>query len=132
VRRHSAAEERFPRAKVFQEKLRGFRSVVSTREEKYVPELQVIARYVVSEGKVDDVLALLRQLQAAARTEPGNVAFDVYRQLDDERGVVLLERYASREAFEAHRETDHFKAIVLEQIVPLLDSRTFDLLDVAP
>ena len=93
-------------------------------------ELQVIARYTISAGKEDEVLALLPTLTEATRTEPGNISFVAYRQLDDDRKIVLLERYASREAFAAHRETPHFERIVLGQLVPLLDSRVVEQYDV--
>jgi quinol monooxygenase YgiN len=93
-------------------------------------ELQVIARYTISAGREDEVLGLLPELTAATRTEPGNLDFVAYRRLDDDRQVVLLERYASREAFAAHRETPHFERIVLGRLVPLLDSRVVELYDV--
>ena len=97
-----------------------------------MPELQVIARYTISAGNEDEVHALLPKLAEASRTEPGNVSFVAYRELDDDRQVVLLERYASRHAFAAHRETPHFKGLVLGRIAPLLDRRvveTYDVLD---
>ena len=59
-----------------------------------------------------------------------NVSFVAYRQLDDERTYVLLERYTSREAFAAHRETPHFKELLLGHIVPRLESRVLELHDV--
>jgi quinol monooxygenase YgiN len=93
-------------------------------------ELQVIARHTITAGKEQEVLALLPELIAAVRTEPGNIAFDAYRQLDDERTYVLLERYASREAFAEHRRTQHFKDLVLDQIAPRLDSRVIEQFDV--
>ncbi|HEY3982346.1 MAG TPA: antibiotic biosynthesis monooxygenase family protein [Streptosporangiaceae bacterium] len=93
-------------------------------------ELQVIARYTISPGQEDEVLSLLATLIAAVREEPGNLAFTAYRQLGEDREVVLLERYASREALAAHRETAHFKDLVLGQIVPRLDSRVVELYDV--
>ena len=93
-------------------------------------ELQVIARYTISAGQQDEVLALLAKLIEAVREEPGNLAFTVYRQVGDDREVVLLERYASREALAAHRETAHFKDLVLGQIVPRLDSRVVEIYDV--
>jgi quinol monooxygenase YgiN len=96
-----------------------------------MPELQIIARYTVSAGKEDEVLALLSKLTAAARSEPGNRAFTVYRQVDADREVVLLERYASAAAFEEHRATAHFKDLVLDRIVPLLDRREVETYDVA-
>jgi quinol monooxygenase YgiN len=96
-----------------------------------MPELQVIARYANSAGQEDDVLALLPRLIEAVREEPGNLAFTAYRQLGDDRKVVLLERYASGEALAAHRETAHFKDLVLGQIVPRLDSRVVEIYDIA-
>jgi quinol monooxygenase YgiN len=94
-----------------------------------MPELQVIARYTLSAGRAEDVLALLPQLAEASRAEPGNVSFVAYRSLDDPHDVVLLERYASRDAFAAHRESPHFKSLVLEQIAPLLERRVVETYD---
>jgi quinol monooxygenase YgiN len=93
-------------------------------------ELQAIARYTISAGKQDEVLPLLSELVQASRGEPGNLSFVAYRQLDDEREIVLLERYASREAFDAHRKTRHFRDLVRDQIIPRLDSRVVESYDV--
>jgi quinol monooxygenase YgiN len=92
-------------------------------------QLQVIARHTIKSGNEDEVLALVPQLVRAARTEPGNVAFDAYFSTENPRSYVLLERYASRQAFADHRETDHFKDLVLNQIVPRLESRTIEQFD---
>jgi quinol monooxygenase YgiN/predicted GNAT family acetyltransferase len=89
-------------------------------------QLQVIARYTVTFGNELEVESLLNQLAEATRAEPGNLSFATYRQLDDERELVLLERYASLDAFTAHRATSHFKDLVLGQIVPRLDSRVVE------
>jgi quinol monooxygenase YgiN len=93
-------------------------------------ELQVIAHYTISAGREEEVLALLAKLAEAGRAEPGNVSFVAYRQLEHEREIVLLERYASRDALAEHRGTRHFKDLVLEQIVPCLDSRVVETYDV--
>jgi quinol monooxygenase YgiN/predicted GNAT family acetyltransferase len=89
-------------------------------------QLQVIARYTVTFGNELEVESLLSQLADATRAEPGNLSFAIYRQLDDERELVLLERYASLDAFTAHRATSHFNDLVLGQIVPRLDSRVVE------
>ncbi len=94
-------------------------------------QVQLIARHTIAEGNEDSVFALLDQLVAAAREEPGNLAFDVYRKADDPRSYVLLERYASRAALAEHRSAEHFKTYVLERIVPLLESRVVEEYDVA-
>jgi quinol monooxygenase YgiN len=95
-----------------------------------MPELQVIARYTISPGEEHEVLALLPKLVEASRAEPGAISFVAYRQLDDERDIVLLERYASEEAFAAHRETPHFKDLVLDQIVPRLAGRIVETYEI--
>jgi quinol monooxygenase YgiN len=94
-------------------------------------ELQAIARYTVPEENRETVVGLLRQLAKQSREEPGNIAFDVFENIDDPTLFVLLERYRSREAFAAHRETTHFRTLVLGQIVPLLTERTVEEIDVA-
>jgi quinol monooxygenase YgiN/predicted GNAT family acetyltransferase len=91
-----------------------------------VPQLQVIARYTVTFGNELEVASLLAQLGDATRAEPGNLSFTAYRQLDDEREIVLLERYASLDAFTAHRATEHYQDLVLGQIAPRLDGRVVE------
>jgi quinol monooxygenase YgiN len=93
-------------------------------------ELQAIARYTITAGNEDEVHALLPRLAAASRAEDGCLAFEAYRNLDDPRDVVLLERYESPASFAAHRETAHFQDLVLKRIVPLLDTRVVETFDV--
>src|ERR1700754_1375979 len=93
-------------------------------------EVQLSARHRIAVGKENEVLPLLPRLAAAALTEPGCLAFEIYRLLDDERSYVLLERYASRDALDAHRETEHFKKLVLGEIAPRLESRILETFDV--
>lgn len=95
------------------------------------PEVQVIARYTIAAGNEAAVMDLLPTLAEASRGEPGNRYFRIYRQVDDDRAVVLLERYASRAALDAHRATQHFADLVLGRIVPLLTSRVVETYDVA-
>lgn len=93
-------------------------------------EVQLIARHTMKPGVANQVLVLVERLVDAARTEPGNLAFDAYRSVRDPDSYVLLERYASREALAAHRATPHFRQIVIEQLVPLLADRTIDEFDI--
>ena len=93
-------------------------------------ELQAIARYTITAGNEDEVHALLPRLAEASRGEAGCLAFEAYRNLDDPRDVVLLERYESAESFAAHRETPHFQDLVLKRIVPLLDTRVVETFEV--
>ncbi|MFJ9779177.1 putative quinol monooxygenase [Amycolatopsis sp. NPDC101161] len=93
-------------------------------------QIQLIARHTIKPGEEAAVFAALRQLITAARTEPGNLAFEAYRSIDDERSYVLLERYASPEALAAHREAPHFKEHLLGEIAPRLANRVIEEYDV--
>lgn len=93
-------------------------------------QVQIIARHTIEEGHEDEVMDLLGQFIKAAREEPGNLAFTSYGKTGDRRSYVLLERYASREALNAHRHAPHFTGLLLTQIVPLLTSRTVEEYDV--
>jgi quinol monooxygenase YgiN len=96
-----------------------------------MPELQVIARHTARDGMRDAVLAILPKLIAASRREPGNLAFEAYLNLDDPKSYVLLERYTSRAAFAEHRDSSHFKDLMLGQILPKLENRVVEQYDVA-
>ena len=94
-------------------------------------ELQVIARHTIAQGNTSRVCAMSPHLIAAARSEPGNLAFDAYPERNDRANCVLLGRYTSLETFGEHRETSHFKLIVLGKILPLLSNRVVEQYDVA-
>jgi quinol monooxygenase YgiN len=53
-----------------------------------VSRIQLIAHLTMKSGTDREVLALVD----AARTEPGNLAFDAYRSFRDPNAYVLLER----------------------------------------
>ncbi|WP_406456491.1 antibiotic biosynthesis monooxygenase [Streptomyces sp. NBC_00876] len=90
----------------------------------------VVARYRTRPGEQDTVLPLLDTMAAASREEPGNLAYRVHQGIEDPRAIVLYEEYATEADFTTHCATPHFREIVLEQVVPLLESR--DVLRCAP
>ncbi|MYS24035.1 Antibiotic biosynthesis monooxygenase [Streptomyces sp. DvalAA-14] len=97
-----------------------------------MPQLQVIAHHHIAAGEdLEEIFALYARLTEASRAEPGNVSFEVYRQVGAERSVVILERYASAEAFAEHQQTPHFTGLLLGQLVPRLDKRWREAYDVA-
>lgn len=87
--------------------------------------LIVVARYVVASGQEATVARLLQENAEASRAEPGCLEFSAYQLLDEPRRFLLYERYVSEEAFQEHRRSPHFKAIIEQQVVPLLDERVW-------
>ena len=92
-------------------------------------QVQLIARHTIKPGHEDEVFGLLPGFIEACRAEPGNLAFDAYRKMDDDRSYVLLERYVSRSALADHRASAHFTQVLLPRIVPLLETRTIEEYD---
>jgi autoinducer 2-degrading protein len=73
----------------------------------------------VQPGRVEEFLAGVRINHAGTRQEPGNAAFDVLRDPDDENRFVIYEAFVSEEAILAHREAPHYKQC-MTLITPLL------------
>ena len=93
-------------------------------------ELLVIARYTVKPGNEAEVRRLLPDLVQASRAETGNLAYGAYQSLEDEREIVIVERYTSRDAFAVHRASEHFEDLAQGKIIPLLENRVVETYDV--
>ena len=85
--------------------------------------INVFARWKVKSGHLETVLPLIQSLVAESKREPGNVGYTVCQALTDPHSFHLFEQYADSASVEAHKASDHFKHIALEQIVPLLEER---------
>lgn len=83
----------------------------------------LVARYVTHPGTADQVEAALREMIPLARQEDGCLLYEVNRSVERENEFLLYEVYRDEAALEAHRQTPHFRRIVEETIVPLLQRR---------
>ncbi len=71
----------------------------------------VIATLKVQEGKEADFEATFKELRDKVRAnEEGNLQYDLTRSKADAQTYVIMEKYASQEALEAHGQTEYFKA----------------------
>lgn len=92
----------------------------------------LIARYTVKPGHTDEVLDLLRQMAERVRAdEPGCTLYHVSRSRENPDLLLLYEHYRDDAAFNAHRETPHFREIIEGRIIPLLERRERELYDLA-
>jgi quinol monooxygenase YgiN len=83
----------------------------------------IVAYWRPRAGQSEKVETILRELAAAARREPGNLEFVVNRSNDDPNEFLLYEQYEDEQAFIDHQQTSHFKKLVLEEALPLLERR---------
>jgi quinol monooxygenase YgiN len=59
-----------------------------------------------------DVLEILRSIQGSVRTQPGCVAFDIYAEQGPESAVLLIERWDTEAALEAHLRSEIYRSIL--------------------
>lgn len=83
----------------------------------------VVARYRTKPGTTEEVLKRLGNMAAETRNEPGNVSYEFFRGVEDDRNIVILESYHTPEDFDLHRHSQHFLNIGAAHIIPELESR---------
>lgn len=69
-------------------------------------------RILPTPGRRASVIELLQSIQGAVRAQPDCAACDVFDEQGSEAAVVLIERWATREAFEAHLKSDAYRRII--------------------
>lgn len=89
----------------------------------------VHAKWQVKEGKLDAVLQLMKEAGEKSTQEEGNLFYKLHKSQEDQNTIVLYEGYVDADAVETHRNSEHFKNIVLEQVVPLLENREVILMN---
>jgi quinol monooxygenase YgiN len=83
----------------------------------------LVARMTARDGEQDHAEELIRRLGEASRQEPGVVHYIAHRDREDPHVFLIYEQYRDESAFQEHGQTDHFKAIALEQLFPLMEKR---------
>ncbi|TDH17919.1 antibiotic biosynthesis monooxygenase [Segetibacter sp. 3557_3] len=83
----------------------------------------LFAKWQVREGQLDEVLKLLPELASESSKEEGNIFFKIHQGISHANTLMLFECYVDVPAVEAHRNSDHFKRLVLGRIVPNLENR---------
>ncbi len=68
-----------------------------------------------------EIEGLLEEACRLSRTEPGCLRFDVYHAEADPATFVLVEHWASEQAWQEHREAKAFKEIYEPQVLPRVE-----------
>lgn len=88
----------------------------------------LVAHWEAEADQGDLVAGLLLALSARTRAEPGCITYEPHRDRDNPQRFVLYEQYEDEDALEAHRDSPHFRDIVLERIASVLVERRVQLL----
>lgn len=90
--------------------------------------LVVVARWQVAGEALDDVLTHVAAMRTATLAEPGCLGYGVFQSIDAPSNLLLLECYRDDQALQAHRQSPHYTALVVERILPLLEDRQVEIL----
>ena len=70
-------------------------------------EIVIIASFIAKPGKEAEALAASQRLLTATHAEEGCLLYALHQAADDPRRLAMVERWASKEALEAHGGTPH-------------------------
>ena len=79
--------------------------------------------WIAKPGNEEAVQQILRKMGEASRQEVGVVTYTTHVDPENPREFFIYEKYHDIGGLEAHQDTTHFKTLVLEQAIPLLESR---------
>jgi quinol monooxygenase YgiN len=82
----------------------------------------LVVRLRVQEGTEDEARAVLSELAAETRNEPGCVAYVPCVERDDPRAMLIFEEYVDQAALEAHAASEHFRRLAAGRLWDLLES----------
>ncbi|WP_373989568.1 putative quinol monooxygenase [Duganella sp. BuS-21] len=90
--------------------------------------MTVAARWQPADGKLGEVLAIIAEMRPKSLAEPGCLGYEVYRGVDLQHQLLLLEHYSDAAALEAHKQSEHYQSLVIGRAVPLLAERQVEVL----
>lgn len=85
--------------------------------------IYTFATWQVQPGHLERVLVMLTEVAEKSRQEAGNLGYRIHQSHSDAHTLVLAEAYRDMAAVEAHRASAYFQELVINQIIPLLESR---------
>ena len=81
------------------------------------------AKWRVKDGRQAAVLSLLAELKAKSCAEEGNLFYAVHQSTSDALTLILFEGYSDESALAEHRQSEHYRRLVTEKMIPLLEDR---------
>jgi quinol monooxygenase YgiN len=83
----------------------------------------VIADTSCGPGDAERFGEILLRFARASRSEPGCLDYGVFRSVEQPERYLSVEKYADSPAFEAHRDSPHFRDIGMAELLPLATAR---------
>ena len=71
----------------------------------------VTAKVQVQKGRADEFVEAYRWMHPQVMKDPGAILYSLQRSVEDPDEFLFYEQYESKEAFDYHLSTDHFRAL---------------------
>jgi quinol monooxygenase YgiN len=84
--------------------------------------------YIVKEGFEEKAIEFLKIMTGHTRQEPGNIMYVAHQFKSDPRKFFLYEQYHQESDLDVHRNAAYFKEYVVNGLLPILESRTPEVL----
>jgi len=81
--------------------------------------LIITAKVQIQPGKSEEFLEAYRWMRPQVLKDPGAILYELHRSSDDPDTFIFYEQYESKEAFDYHLSTEHFKKLAA-RIDPLM------------
>lgn len=83
----------------------------------------VFATYRFKDGQLTKMLNIISELARKTRAEKGNLFYKVHQSNSDANTIIFLEGYKDEAGLEAHRNSEHYKTLIIGKLVPVLEER---------
>jgi quinol monooxygenase YgiN len=87
-----------------------------------------VARWRTTDGARSQVFKYIGALKQQSLAEPGCLGYEALQALDDPNSLILVESYRDTAALDAHRDSAHYRELVVGHILPLLVDRDVQIL----
>lgn len=86
--------------------------------------IKLIAKKLIREGKVEEVIKLYKELGRSSKIEEGCIKYELYQDEKDFRILAVVEEWENKDALNKHTTSEHFN-----RIVPMISELTEKKLD---
>ena len=74
--------------------------------------IKVVAKAYYHEGKAEEAIKLYEELVEKTRKEDGCIYYSLFRDIEDNSILTMIEEWENVEALDKHKKTEHFTRIV--------------------
>ena len=80
--------------------------------------IKVVARGYYQEGKAEEAIKLYEELIEKTRKEEGCISYSLFRDIEDDSILTMIEEWENKDALDKHFKTENFT-----RLVPIIEKK---------